>query len=193
MQNKKSYNINKKTKSSGSRLSKRATWLIVAALVLIAGLLAYKLTRPDKKEITVISTGNTQDKTTTSSSDGTDNQTKIDDKSTGSTDSKTTIVKLATPSGTFVSSHQISLSSASVVESTCNTTPGAKCSISFTDKNGVVRYLPEELADKNGTAFWSWSPSDAQLTTGTWKIKAIAKAGSQTKTASDPRSLEVAP
>lgn len=190
MKNKKAYNIkNTSPVKPGNR--KLLWWLLGLVLVAGIGFAIYKYTRPDKKPIEVIQS--TSQLTPQSGHYDSEASSSNSDKSTVSTTNNSTIVNLAVPSGTFVSSHHVSLSDTGVIASTCNTTPGAKCSISFTDKNGEVRYLPEATADKKGTAYWTWTAKGAKLTTGNWKISATAKAGSQSKTATDPQQLEVSP
>lgn len=192
MKNKKAYNI-KNTSSAKPKSRKLVFWLIGLAIIIGAGLAIYTLTRPDRKEIDAISTNNTTATNQTSKEDPGQPTTNNDNKSATPTNNDSKIVNLAAPSGTFVSSHSVSLSSSSVIASTCNTTPGAKCTISFTNQNGVVRFLAATTADKNGTAYWTWSPKSAQLTTGSWRISATAKSGDQSKTSTDPQPLEVSP
>jgi hypothetical protein len=98
----------------------------------------------------------------------------------------------STPIGMFVSSHRLDLSgSAPNTEvSTCTTTPGVQCRISFT-KNNVVKSLPSQLTDINGNTNWNWKLQDIGLTSGSWKISAIATNGTHTSTASDSMNLEV--
>lgn len=193
MKNKKSYKINP-SKNPKNRFSKRNLGLLLALiLILVAVFVIYKATRPDKQAISVIPSGNQEqvDQTDNSATPEAKNEDE-NEKSSGSSDNRP-IVNLMSPSGTFVSSHTVSLSSPGVIESTCNSTPGAKCSISFTNKNGVVRYLPAKTVDKNNTAYWSWLAKDAKLTVGKWTISATATSGSQSKNTVDPKPLEVTP
>jgi hypothetical protein len=99
---------------------------------------------------------------------------------------------LAAPSGTFVSNHSPSLSDASRAQETsvCNTTPGASCSITFTLGN-TTKTLSAKTTDDNGAASWDWTPSSLGLTEGSWKIKATATQGGQTKTSEDSLTLNV--
>jgi hypothetical protein len=96
------------------------------------------------------------------------------------------------PSGSFVSNHKASLSSGQAQSSTCTTTPGATCQITFT-KDGVTKVLQLQTTDRGGTAYWSWAPQSINLTTGSWKIEAIARLNGQVRTASDALNLEVSP
>jgi cytoskeletal protein RodZ len=97
------------------------------------------------------------------------------------------------PSGTFVSSHHVSLSNKSTrqEQSACNTIASATCYIEFS-KDGVVKTLPKQVADSNGVVIWNWDVSDAGLDAGSWKITAIASSGGVTKSTTDTLSLEVA-
>lgn len=104
----------------------------------------------------------------------------------------TTNTPVKEPSGTFVSSHHVSLSAPGAIQSTCNTTAGAKCSITFT-KNGVTKSLGEKQTDADGVAYWTWTLQEKGISAGSWAITAIASLGTQTKTTNDPLSLEVSP
>jgi hypothetical protein len=116
---------------------------------------------------------------------------------TGSSDTST--ATLSAPTGTFVSNHG---SADQPVEPTtgeasnCITTPGASCSIQFT-QNGVNKSLTAAAAndnakdDQNGTASWSWTPASVGLTTGSWTVTAIATLNGQTKSTQDPTQLTV--
>ncbi|HSX36462.1 MAG TPA: hypothetical protein VLH84_06035 [Patescibacteria group bacterium] len=95
---------------------------------------------------------------------------------------------LQAPTGVFVSSHHVDPGSS--MQSVCNTTSGAKCSISFT-KDGVTKSLAAQTTDAGGSTYWPWQPKDIGLTPGSWTITATATLGSQTKTASDASPLEV--
>ena len=102
-------------------------------------------------------------------------------------------VTLLVPSGNFVSNHRPNLSGVpapNTMESVCNTTPGARCKISFT-KDGVTKSLPEQTTDSGGATYWSWKLQDVGLTEGSWKIQAIATLNGQSKDASDALDLVV--
>ena len=97
-----------------------------------------------------------------------------------------------TPRGNFASAHKFSLSSQPLLQSSCETTPKATCEITFTNGSNTVR-LAAKTTDDGGAAYWTWKPQDIGITSGTWKIQAIAKMGSTTKTADDALNLEVTP
>lgn len=96
---------------------------------------------------------------------------------------------LQAPSGTFVSAHNVLLSSQ--LSSVCNTTPGATCKIQFT-KGDTVKSLAVTPVDRGGTAYWdAWKPQDIGLSSGTWQVEAVATASGQTKTARDALELVI--
>ena len=99
------------------------------------------------------------------------------------------------PTGTFVSNHRPSLSGTttpSKEQSACTTVPGATCYIKFT-KDGVVKTLPVQTADNNGSVIWNWDVAQAGFDTGSWQITAIASLNGQSKSATDSLALEVKP
>ena len=101
---------------------------------------------------------------------------------------------LKAPTGNFVSNHHPNLSgkpAPNEIQSVCVTTAGASCQIVFT-KDGVTESLPAQTTDRGGAAYWTWKLQDINLTVGSWKIQAKATLGSQTQTADDPATLEVA-
>lgn len=122
----------------------------------------------------------------------------IADKDTKKPPSPTPVdktTKPTTPTGTFVSNHSPSLSggtSPSTLNSTCTTTPGVSCQISFTSGSTTL-YLPAKTTDGAGNASWDWNVNDIGLSVGTWEVTATAKNGSQTATATDPLLLRVKP
>lgn len=102
---------------------------------------------------------------------------------------------LIEPSGNFVSNHRPNLGgqpAPNTMQSTCTSYVGASCTISFS-KDGVTRALPTQMVDSNGTAYWSWTLQEIGLTVGTWKVKAQATLGNQSKSAIDPLDLVVDP
>ena len=79
------------------------------------------------------------------------------------------------------------------MESVCNTSPGAQCSIELTNADGIVKTLAPQTTDTSGATYWSWDVKKAGLTGGSWKVKAIAKLHDQTATATSAQNLEVGP
>jgi hypothetical protein len=98
---------------------------------------------------------------------------------------------LVAPYGSFVSNHHPGQNGASTTEeSLCNTTPGASCYIKFTQGN-IVKSLPTQTTDASGATIWDWNIGQAGLSSGSWQVTAVASLGSQSKTTSDPTTLEV--
>jgi len=97
-----------------------------------------------------------------------------------------------TPYGNFVSNHSPGMSGSSTAEqSVCTTTPGASCTITFTNSDGVVKTLGSTVADSTGTAYWNWDVNAAGFTAGPWQITAKATLNGQSKTAQDQIALKV--
>lgn len=97
---------------------------------------------------------------------------------------------LIAPTGTFISSHHLN-SVADSASSSCTTTPGATCQITFT-QNGVTKSLSEQTTDAGGATYWGpWRPQDYGLTAGTWTVTAVAKVGSHTLSTKDALQLEI--
>jgi len=102
---------------------------------------------------------------------------------------------LIAPYGTFISNHHPNLDGSpapSQEQSTCQTSPGASCYITFSN-NGVVKTLAAQNTDNEGVAIWNWDISKAGLTEGAWEINVIASLNGTTKTAKDSMQLEVGP
>lgn len=95
-----------------------------------------------------------------------------------------------TPSGTFVSNHFVNLTSYTSQNSVCHTSPGAKCTITFS-QGSTIRSLPAKQTDANGNTSWDWDVKELGLTTGTWTITAKATNGKYASTAVDQINLEV--
>lgn len=118
-------------------------------------------------------------------SEQSNNQTPGSSKDNGSGSNQ----ELLSPTGNFVSTHKPR--SSDQLSSTCATTSGATCQITFT-KDGVTKSLPVETTDAGGAAYWGpWKPQDYGLTPGSWTVTATAKLGTQTKTSTDALPLEV--
>lgn len=99
-----------------------------------------------------------------------------------------------TPTGAFVSNHRPNLSGSPApnsMTSTCQTSPGAACTIKFS-KGGVVKSLQAQTADSNGYTVWNWSLQDIDLTAGSWEITAVATIGKNSTSSRDVLNLEVA-
>ena len=97
------------------------------------------------------------------------------------------------PSGTFVSNHRPHLSgqpTPNTETSTCTTTPGTTCKITFTN-GGTIKELPAQKTDAYGNTHWDWSLQSIGLTVGTWKVKAISTNGSLSASSTDSIDLVV--
>lgn len=118
------------------------------------------------------------------------------DKSTSQSTNSTTNQPLSTPFGSFVSNHYPNLGDSpapSTEQSSCNTTPGARCAIVFTNDSGIIKTLPEQVTDASGLAYWSWDVRKAGFTAGTWHIKATASLNGQSASSKDSLDLKVSP
>jgi hypothetical protein len=101
---------------------------------------------------------------------------------------------LVAPTGNFVSNHFPGANGSPTTEaSTCNTSPGASCYIKFTNiDTGQTTQLSTQAVDARGSTSWYWDVSkDAHLTSGQWKVAAVASLGSQTKSSDDALKLTV--
>lgn len=129
------------------------------------------------------------------SAPGNQNPPASDDKNNNPSADQTDKFLLA-PNGPFVSNHKPNLSGQplpNTENSACSTTSGATCQIIFT-KGDITKKLPAQMTDAGGSTYWNgWTLQSVGLTEGSWKITAVAKLGSQTKTASDAMTLDVAP
>jgi cytoskeletal protein RodZ len=190
--------------TSNKHISRLRLPILLGIILVIAGVVAaLELTNTThifhKKTTQVISGSSYSNK-----GEVKNNQSKSDKNSSSSTKSSqpsdsakspTTTAELVAPSGTFVSNHRPNLSGSpapNTIASVCNSTPGAKCTITFTQK-GVTKSLPEKTIDDNGSVYWSWQLQDIGISTGTWKIQAIATLNGQTKITTDSLDLVVSP
>ena len=173
--------------------------IVFVALFLLAGAALFSISQNNSKSKSVsIPTKENDQKIAQTSPEKvkaenyTDNNEKNSTASSGNLNST-----LVTPYGTFVSNHKPSLRnsvSPSSEESVCITTPGASCTIIFTNvKDNTNKKLDAKLADNKGTVYWSWDVKEAGFYAGTWKIQAIATSNGQSKSSEDSLGLEVLP
>lgn len=106
---------------------------------------------------------------------------------------------LAIPTGQLLSKHTISLSGVDQSNnpsevSTCATASGANCTIRLTGPNGSIKYAVDQpiSADGQGNVAINWNAKDRGLTSGKWKVEAVASGGNQTAV-SEPDYLTVNP
>ncbi len=128
--------------------------------------------KPDKKSSDQSSDNSTAAEKGDSSSDSTNTNSSVQPKK---------------PVGTFVSNHYPPPNQES---STCLTTAGVTCQIRFT-KGSVTKKLPAKTTNSNGNASWAWTIQGVGLTSGTWKVSAVATNGNKTATAYDALNLVV--
>lgn len=99
------------------------------------------------------------------------------------------------PVGTFVSNHHPNLDgqpAPNTIESTCTTTAGATCTITFTNESTTLS-LPAQKTDQDGNTTWTWKLQEIGLTEGSWTVTATATNGTKSTFSTDPMKLEVAP
>ena len=179
-------------------LTKKRILLGLSAIVAVLAVLEITNTTHlfDKSSVPpVIPTTN---ESTTIPSDNQEDGSKQDnssDKAAGSTtnpdSSSNNNSLLQSPYGNFVSNHGPGMGGAPTSEvSVCNTTPGATCYIRFT-KGSESTSLPAKKTNGDGAATWYWDTKEAKLSSGVWKITAIATLNGETKTAQDPLPLNI--
>ena|SRR5665213_2059394 len=182
---------------STKKKSRKYVYLLTAVVVIIVCMTALELTNTThifhKQNTPKATTGNsltkgegTSAKSTTQSTSGS-TTTSVSQTSTGTTSSNQ--APLSAPWGTFANVNKATLNE--TMESTCNTLPGAKCQITFTNGN-LTESLNTKTSDSGGAVYWSWTPSSIGLSPGTWHETMKATLGSQSNTAiNDPLTLEV--
>jgi hypothetical protein len=107
--------------------------------------------------------------------------------------SGTATTSLEAPSGDFVSNHRPNLSGSpapNIISSVCTTTPGATCTINFT-KDGVTKSLTSQTTDRGGSSYWNWTLQEVGISSGTWKIQALATLNGKSKSTNDALDLVV--
>ena len=170
---------------------------VIASIVLI-GLIYYSLQRDDSAELdTTDSTRVDSDSTEKSNDSNSPSLSSSKDDPRISDDTPVAVPEVSVtpqaPKGTFVSNHRPNLDGSpapNFMNSTCTTTAGAQCKITFTKGETSVS-LPSQQADANGNVSWSWKLQDIGLTEGTWTVVATATNGDKSSTTEDPMKLEV--
>lgn len=97
------------------------------------------------------------------------------------------------PTGTFISNHHPNLSgqpAPNIESSTCTTTPGVACQIEFTNGH-ITKSLESQATNADGNTSWTWNLNDLGLTTGDWKVTAVATNGDKVTTADDSMLLSI--
>jgi hypothetical protein len=171
----------------------------ILILLVLAFLITYKATNHfgnDKPvSASAYTKGNIDVKGSSNSSNNGNNTSTPVPASTDNNKVPSTSVTLTAPTGDFISDHSPNLSGSpapNTEASTCSTTPGAYCTIEFTNTStGAVKSLSQETTDEGGSAYWNWTLQSVGLTTGTWQVKAVATLGTETQSASDAMNMVV--
>jgi hypothetical protein len=179
----------------------KALLALAIIVVFVAGFLIYKHNQTPKVTVQLSAKQNVaqppKNPAVTASSSTPKPNANVPGGSTGST--VTSTAQLTEPTGTFVSNHGSAnqpVSSGSVEASSCTTTPGASCDIQFSGY-GVTKDLGSKVTSTSsgnlpaGSVSWQWTPASIGLSSGVWKITAVATLNSQTKTANDQLNLTV--
>lgn len=180
-------------KISHPRRNKKILWLVflaIAALIVVFAFLLQQKTVNEEKSNTDIS----KESSKTTDNAGSISNSK-DNGGETSSPSQTPGITPAAPTGTFVSNHKPNLSGSPLpneMSSTCTTTPGVMCTISFT-KDGSTLSLPAKLTGTDGSIGWNWTLQEIGLTAGNWQVKATATNGSLSSHTDDVVILEVRP
>jgi len=103
----------------------------------------------------------------------------------------------STPTGQLLNKHSISLSSTAIesnpdMNSICQTTPGATCDLKLTAPDNSIKYVGSKSVDASGAASFYWNAKNIGLTSGRWKIEAIATLNNKSSI-SGPDYLQVNP
>ena len=185
-----------------SRMSKRNRLLGAAIGLIILVLLVLELTNTThifhKQSVPPVIPAHTNSGSPINSSSS--NSATSGDSSSGAASDNTPLPAdtsdhtLVTPVGNFVSNHFPGQNGAPTTEaSVCNTSPGATCYIKFTNTStNQTTQLASQVANAQGQTSWYWDVSnDAHLTSGKWKVTAVATLNGQTKTADDALNLTI--
>jgi len=167
-------NINH-TKNNRSSRSKKSVFIILITILVVFILSGFFISSENNSK-------------SINKSSNSSNMAQSKQNSPGSTSTNNTSAAPITPSGTFVSSHQANSDSQEL--STCNTSSGATCSITFTNSS-EKKSLSAKQTDSNGAVYWSWTPSSLGLNTGSWQVSASATMNGRSVSTKDPKTLEV--
>jgi len=173
--------------------------ILSALVIIIVSFVIFKITKAPEaltgqiKTIQQSPSNNqgTSNKSTIQPKNVSDKGSQQETNSSSSTSNVDTGIPLVAPYGALVSNHKPGKNGSNTIEeSECITTPGATCSMQFT-QNGVIKTLDSEKTDSTGTAIWTWDVNKAGLTKGNWQVTAIAKLDSQYKSTTDKLLLEI--
>lgn len=177
--------------------------LIICIMVLAGGAFWFFSHRPSPKQVSSnnpvnnahIAQEQKNGKTTNSpqQTDNTDVQppaTQTNKAPTSSGAANETNQALESPGtySTFASYYSPNLSTRE--NTTCVATPGAQCTVEFT-QGSITKSLTPQTTDSTGSAYFYWSPSSAELSPGAWTIVLKATLNGASKTAQDSQTLQV--
>jgi hypothetical protein len=97
------------------------------------------------------------------------------------------------PYGNFISNHHPNIGGKpypSSEVSTCITTIGASCSITFR-KSSITKTLQSQKVDSQGVATWIWDVQKEGFAAGEWSITVTAQLNDKLSTVSDKNNLIV--
>jgi hypothetical protein len=181
--------VTKRPTSKPSRRPSKIVWALIGLAVIIGVvvaivLLQHKPSRPagNVKELKPSSGSSSAGATPTNN-----NTSSKDQNPAGSTAQPSSTPPRA-PSGNFVSNHKAGPLAQEL--SLCTTTPGATCSITFTN-GSTTKTLEKKQTDNSGGAFWNWTPQSLGLAAGSWQVTAAATLNNQSVTTPDPKPLEI--
>ncbi|MBI3624229.1 hypothetical protein HY218_01205 [Candidatus Saccharibacteria bacterium] len=178
-------------------LKQQRVWVALLGIVALVMVVSVYVQHKQPNQTTIPSTSpNTSQPTNTDKQPASSNQSSDRDTTNEKSGSPGAVAStLLKPSGTFVSNHHPNISGSpapSTEQSVCNTSPGARCTITFT-KGNSTKSLNSQVADATGATYWTWDVKDAGFTPGSWQITAVATLGDQTLSTSDSLTLEVGP
>lgn len=182
-----------------TQINRRRIVLLIAA-VLSCAILAVCIILYIRGRATGDPTGQPSGTTSQSSSSSSTSSTANSSGPNGSSSNTDTTppvdasVTPATPAGVFVSNHHPNLSGSPApnsITSTCSTTPGASCTIRFT-QGATTKSLPSKIASADGNTSWTWTLQEIGLNAGEWSVTAVATNGTKTSSADDALKLVVA-
>jgi len=171
-----------------------ATFVVIILLVILEVTNTTQLFHKEKIPVVIPTHTNTASSTDSSKADS----PTPSEPNTSTPSSNNTVLptnrQLVAPSGNFISNHYpVKDGSPTLEASICNTTSGADCFIKFTNTDtGVSTQLPIHVTGADGSTSWYWDVrQDAHLTSGVWRVEAIATLGSQTKSTNDSLNLTI--
>lgn len=174
-----------KTNKNNNKRTIYLSAIIGLALLLILSYIYFN--RPFRKHVSNIPSTTSLGKPVSSTSNSGPKPNKTDNTPLSS-GTNTTLLK---PWGNFISNHFPGQNDTSNAEtSTCNTTPGAICYISFVN-GSQKRYLEKKVADANGAVIWNWDVKQAGFSAGSWEVSAIATLNGQELISKDSLQLKI--